>query len=73
MNAIARGVKATYNFFAGDAIILTAVIIAFVVGAVLARAAKAPNLVSAVVFIALIAGGLVATLNRERAGRPKAR
>jgi hypothetical protein len=65
MNRIVSAAKATYNFFAGDAIILTAVLLAFILGLVLVHAAHAPNPLVAVVFIALIVGGLVLTLRRE--------
>jgi hypothetical protein len=65
MNQIASAAKATYNFFAGDAIILSAVLLAFVLGLVLVHVAHAPNPLVAVVFIALIVGGLVLTLSRE--------
>jgi hypothetical protein len=73
VNAIVGAVKAAYNFFAGDAIILTSVIVAFILCAVLARAMHAPNVLVAVIFFVLIAGGLLATLSRELAGRPRAR
>ena len=73
MNRVTRAIKATYNFFAGDAIILSAVIIAFLVGAGLARAIHAPNQLVAVLFVLLIIGGLATTLGRELAGRPKLR
>jgi hypothetical protein len=68
---VTRAVKATYNFFAGDAIILTAVLVAFVVAALLARLAGVPNALIAVGFVALIVAGLVLTLSRELVGRPK--
>ena len=61
--------KAAYNFFSGDAIILVAVIVAFVAGAILARQPGVANPIVAVVFIGIIVGGLVATLGRELAGR----
>mgnify|MGYP001438361438 CR=1 FL=1 len=73
MNAITRALKAAYNFFAGDAIILSTVIGAFIAGYVLARRMHAPNVLVAVVFIALIVGGLATTLGRELAGRPRTR
>lgn len=73
MNRVTGALKATYNFFAGDAIILGGVVLAFVVGALLLDVAKAPNAVSAVVFVALIAGSLAVTLGRELAGRPRQR
>lgn len=65
MNRVVSAVKAAYNFFAGDAIILSAVLLAFVLGFVLVQVAHAPNPLVAVVFIALIVGGLVLTLSRE--------
>lgn len=71
MSRVTRAVKATYNFFAGDAIILTAVLVAFVVAALLARLAGVPNALIAVGFVALIVAGLVLTLSRELVGRPK--
>jgi hypothetical protein len=71
MSRVTRAAKATYNFFAGDAIILTAVLVAFVVAALLARLAGVPNALIAVGFVALIVAGLVLTLSRELVGRPK--
>jgi hypothetical protein len=73
MNPIVRAIKATYNFFAGDMIILSAVIAAFVICALLVNAAHAPNVVNALVFIAFIVGGLTLTLGRELRGRPRLR
>ena len=73
MNRVIGAAKATYNFFAGDAIILGGVVLAFVVGALLLDVAKAPNALSAVVFVAIIAGSLALTLGRELAGRPRQR
>lgn len=72
MNRLLGALKATYNFFSGDAITLTATIVAFIVCALLARVAKAPTAVIAVVFIVIIVGSLVATLMREVTGRPRA-
>lgn len=71
MNRVVSILKATYNFFAGDAIILTAVIAAFVIGWLLVHAAKAPNALVGVVFIVLIVSGITTTLGRELAGRKK--
>jgi hypothetical protein len=65
VNRVVSAVKATYYFFAGDAIILCAVLLAFLLGFVLVHAVHAPNPLVAVVFIALIVGGLVLTLRRE--------
>jgi hypothetical protein len=60
--------KAAYNFFVGDAIILVAVIVAFGVGATLAHVPGIANPIVAVVMIGIILAGLVTTLGRERAG-----
>lgn len=73
MNRITGALKATYNFFAGDAIILVGVVLAFIVGALLLNVAKAPNALAAVIFVAIIAGSLAFTLGRELAGRPRQR
>jgi hypothetical protein len=73
MRRILGVLKATYRFFAGDAIILTAVVIAFV-SAYLLEGALAPanrHLAAGLVFVALILLGLIVTLARERAGRPR--
>jgi hypothetical protein len=72
MNAIVRGLKATYNFFAGDAILLGAVTVAFLLAFALERVSM-PNELVAVVFVACIVGGLVTTLARELRGRPRQR
>ncbi|HEY7092416.1 MAG TPA: hypothetical protein VH393_04515 [Ktedonobacterales bacterium] len=72
MNAIVRGLKATYNFFAGDAILLVAVALAFLLAFALERASL-PNALVAVLFVACIVGGLVTTLARELRGRPRQR
>jgi len=73
MSRIMGAVKAAYNFFAGDAILLVAVLAAFVIGGLLVRAVKAPNVLVAVIFVALIVGGLATTLGRELRGRPRQR
>ena len=73
MNRITGAVKATYNFFAGDAILLVAVLAAFVIGRLLVEAARASNALVAVIFVALIVGGLATTLGRELRGRPRRR
>ena len=70
MNAILRGLKATYNFFAGDAILLGAVAVAFLLAFALERASL-PNALVAVLFIGCIVGGLVTTLARELRGRSR--
>lgn len=68
MNPIFRALKATYNFFAGDAIILAAVVIAFGLVSILANAAHVTGAILYVLFIAIVVGGLVTTLGRELAG-----
>ena len=73
MNRILGAARATYNFFAGDAILLTAVALAFIVGTLLIHVFNAPTPLSAVVFVAFIVGGLVTTLSRELQGRQRAR
>lgn len=73
MNPILRALKATYNFFAGDAILLAAVAIAFALGLLLAHALAAPNPLVAVIFVGCIVGGLVLTLSRELVGRNRQR
>lgn len=72
MSRITKALKATYNFFAGDATILAAVIAAFVIGWLLVHAAKAPNALVGAVFIVLMVAGLAITLGRELAGRKRA-
>ena len=72
MNAILRGLKATYNFFAGDAILLVAVAIAFLLAFALERASL-PNALIAILFVGCIVAGLVTTLARELRGRPRQR
>jgi undecaprenyl pyrophosphate phosphatase UppP len=73
MNRITGAIKATYTFFAGDMIILIAVIVAFILGALLYNVAHTPNPVTAAVFVAFIVGGLTVTLRRERGDRPRLR
>ena len=73
MNAILRGLKATYNFFAGDAILLAATAVAFVLGLLLLHTLGAPNALVTVIFVALIVAGLALTLGRELRGRPRQR
>ena len=71
MSRITGAIKAAYNFFSGDAIILSAVIVAFILGALMAQAFKAPNVVVALVFVAIIVAGLATTLSRELIGRKR--
>ncbi len=63
--------KAIYFFFAGDAILLIAVLLAFGLAALLGKVAHAPNVLVASVLIALIVAGLALTLSRELRGRPR--
>jgi hypothetical protein len=72
LNAIVRGIKAAYSFFAGDAILLVAVALAFLLAFALERASL-PNTLIALLFVACIVGGLVTTLARELRGRPRQR
>ena len=71
MNAILRALKATYNFFSGDAILLAATAVAFVLGALLIHLLAAPNALVAVIFVGLIVAGLALTLGREARGRAR--
>ena len=73
MNRVTGALKAIYNFFSGDAITLSATIIAFALGLILIQVLHAPSALAAVAFVAIIVAGLVMTLTRELAGRPRAR
>ncbi len=73
MSKIADFLHAAYYFFAGDAILLTAVAVAFIVAALLTHVANLTNMVTGVIFIAIIVAGLVTTEAREIAGRPRTR
>jgi hypothetical protein len=64
---IAGIAKATYNFFAGDAIVLAAVAMAFLIAGLLAAVGPRSQLLSGSVFVALILLGITLTLGRERA------
>ena len=50
-----------------------AALAAFVIVGLLVRVVKAPNALVALVFVALIVGGLAITLGRELRGRPRQR
>ena len=69
MRSILRALKAVYDFFTGDAIMLSGTVLAFAAAFFLVRADRPAA--AAVVFIVLIVAGLVATLAREVAGRPR--
>jgi fatty acid desaturase len=71
MTRVVKALKATYLFFAGDAILLTATLLAFALAALLGKVAQAPNLVVGIIFVAVIVGGLTLTLSRELRGRPR--
>lgn len=73
MNRIMAAAKATYMFFSGDAITLTATLVAFALAWLLTNQAGAPQAVTGVLLIAIIVAGLLMTLWREVAGRPRAR
>ena len=73
MERVMGAIKATYNFFSGDAILLSSAIIAFALGYVLANVAHASNPTVAVLFVAIVVAGLAVSLNREIAGRPRQR
>ena len=73
MNAVLRALKATYNFFAGDVILLAATVIAFVLGLLLVHTFAAPNPLVALVFVGCIVGGLALTMGRELRGRERQR
>lgn len=73
MSRIRNALFAAYNFFAGDAIILVAVPLAFVCAWLLVNVFHAPNVLAALVLIVLLVAGLATTLGREAAGRPRTR
>lgn len=72
MDRVLGAIKATYNFFSGDAVLLSSAIIAFALSYALARA-QVSNATVAVVFVAIIVAGLAVSLSREIAGRPRQR
>ncbi len=71
MRQVLNALKATYLFFAGDVILLVAVLLAFGLAALLSQVAHAPNVLVGILFVALIVGGLALTLGRELRGRPR--
>lgn len=73
MDRVVGALKATYNFFSGDAILLSAVIVAFLLGLLLIQTLHASSLVVGVIFLAIIVGALFTTLRREVAGRSRQR
>lgn len=73
MDRIIAAAKATYLFFSGDAITLTATLVAFALAWLLVALAGAPQGAVGVQLIVIIVAGLALTLWREIAGRPRAR
>ena len=71
MSRITGALKATYNFFAGDAILLGAVAAAFILALLLVHAFDAANALVAVVFVGIIVAGLTTTLGREAVGHKR--
>lgn len=70
MRKVLRALKAVYDFFTGDAIMLAATVVAFAAAFTLVRTARA-NVLAAAAFIFFIVAGLVATLIRELTDRPR--
>jgi hypothetical protein len=70
MRRLGRALKAVFDFFTGDAIMLGTTVAAFVAAFILVRTARSGG-VAAVVFIFLIVAGLVATLVRELMDRSR--
>ena len=69
MDRVLGWLKAAYNFISGDPIVLGMVAVAFVLVAILQAtlpASPGRNVVSGIVFLALIMLSLIATLGRER-------
>ncbi|HUZ17538.1 MAG TPA: hypothetical protein VMV68_04070 [Spirochaetia bacterium] len=72
MRAMLRGLKAVYEFFAGDAILLAFAAVAFLGTALLVHVLHAANWIAAVALVGIISVGLFTTLDRERrAGRDR--
>jgi hypothetical protein len=67
MDRILGALKATYNFFSGDAIVLTAVALAFVVAYLLEVLNPRNQWAPGILFVVLILLGITVTLGRERA------
>lgn len=70
MNRIVNAAKATYNFFVGDAILLAAVVVGFLLGTLVLHVLTSPgfdarNVIAAILLIASVVAGLAATLGRE--------
>lgn len=69
MNRVLGALKATYNFFTGDAIVLSMVVAAFVIAYILEQVlpAGSRHLVSGLVFVLMILLSITLSLGRERA------
>jgi hypothetical protein len=68
MDRVLGAIKAAYYFFAGDAIVLAGVVLAFVAAYLLETLVRPPNqLVAGGVFVVLILLSITVTLGRERA------
>ncbi len=73
MSRVTGTLKAVYNFLAGDPILLATVLVAFALATLLTSTTHAANVLVAVLFIGVIAGGLALTLSREVRGRQRMR
>jgi hypothetical protein len=71
LSRITGAIKATYNFFVGDAIILVSVATAFLLVGILVHGLHVANPVAAITLIVIIVAGLATTLGRELAGRKR--
>lgn len=67
MTQVVGALKATYNFFSGDPIVLSLVVVAFVVAYALEHFVPSNQLLAGAVFVALILLSITLTLGRERA------
>ncbi|HLY32158.1 MAG TPA: hypothetical protein VKQ36_14100 [Ktedonobacterales bacterium] len=76
LQPIVNALKATYNFFVGDVILLGATAVAFGLATIILRVAfpagsATGNVLGALTLIAIVVIGLVATLARELASRKR--
>lgn len=70
MSRILKVIRATYDFFVGDMIILVTVVVAFIAAWILAHlwGGTAGQLIGGIVFVGLVLTAIGLTLGRERAG-----
>lgn len=70
MSRIFKVVRATYDFFVGDMIILVTVAVAFIAAWILAHlwGGTAGQVIGGIVFVGLVLTAIGLTLGRERAG-----